>query len=569
MIPRDEIRRCGSVENWAKELIDQCSVSQTRRRDQARKWRTLFHTGTMDGASRKVNLVHNYIDKLASLLFSPSDVRFEITFDTDEVAQWTSMGDVAARYLNRNFKARKCNIAFSGALEIALVESCCFLKLAWGAQGYAPHTIRQQFIGVGREDLNDISDQDVITHTYYLTINQFRRLISGKKNVEEIVQKVSQHFTERGVETAYIDIAAGSYFHEIVVGGNNPVGTITGTNSKGSVGVFGPPIPVLSPETASRLIQVTDIWFLNDEANEGKGGWATIRYVEPDIVIDGDMILRNLGDIPNTHPFVKVSPNEISGYFWGLSELEWVAQIEEWFAARVGNVDDIFALRARPPRSFEGYSGITPEKMRALLTRGGVFTSDLPSGTTRITSHAPDMPPEALAYLQFIHGCFDEAGGMTPVLSGQGESGVRAGSHAATLLRTSTPRLRDKATLVEAQLTDFGDLCFQLSQAKDARIFSTAGDQKQEFLLSQLPDDAVVSVDSHSSSPAFSGDSLQLAFALHRSGAIDGEDLLKLAQPPHVEELILKLRAREKAQQQFLQQHPELLEKGAKGRSRK
>jgi len=568
MIPREEIRRCGSIEAWAKELIDQCSVSQSRRRDQAKKWRTLFHTGTLDGRSRRVNLTHNYIDKLASLLFSPSDIRFEISFDSDETEKWAGVGDLTSRYLNRNFRARKCNLAFSQALEIALVESCCFLKLAWGSSGYQPHIIRQQFIGTNREDLNDIDQQDVITHTYYLTESQFRRLISANKNAKEILEKVSGHFTERGVESAYIDIAAGSYFHEIVVGGNQPVGTLTGTGSQGSVGVFGPPVPVLSPETASRLIQVTDIWFLNDEANGGKGAWATIRYVEPDMVIEGEHILRNLGDIPYTHPFVKISPNEIPGYFWGLSELEWVAQIEEWFSARVGNVDDIFALRARPPRSFEGFSGITPEKMRALLTRGGTFTSDMPMGTTRITSHAPDMPPEALAYLQFIHASFDEAGGMTPILGGQGESGVRAGSHAATLLRTSTPRLRDKATLVESQLTDLGDLCLQLSQAKDARIF-TVPDTKQEFTLSQLPDDAEVSVDAHSSSPAFSGDSLQLAFALHRSGAIDGESLLKLTQPPHAEELILRLRAREKAQQEFLAQHPELLEKSAKGRAKR
>jgi len=557
----DEIRRAGSVEFLARELIERCTVSQVSRKDEARRWRTLAETGTLDGKQSGVNLCDNFVDKLASLLFSPSDVIFEVAFDSDESAEWDNAADVASRYINRRFKVARCNIAFSLALEMALIEQSSFIKLTWGKRGYQPHIVRQQFMGVEREDLNDLDDQEVFTHTFYLTPDSFWRLISHKPDARQIMSRVAGSFAQKSAEEIGVDVAAGSFLHDVVVGGNAGIGGVTGNllgSSQGNVGVFGPSVPMLAPTVADRLIAVTDIWLLNDEMNDGKGGWGTIRYCDPGVVIEGEHIIRNLGDIPGEHPFVKVSPNEQPGYFWGKSELKRVWYNQQWFAKRTENVDDIFALRSRPPRSFTGFSGLTPEKMRALLTRGGTFTDDSPSG--KIETHAPDMPGEALAYLAMIKESFDEAAGMNNALSGQGQPGVRSGVQGAQNLRVSTPRLRDKATSVESQVTELGDLCFHMSRAKDARAFKTQ--KGVEFMLSQLPEDAMVEVDSHSSSPAFSGDNLQLAFALAKAGAIDGEDLLAMVQPPHVDRLITKYRKREAEKAAFIQAHPELLERG-------
>ena len=569
MIIREEIERAHGMDNLCRSLIERASVSRDTRREDCKRFRTLLHTGSLDGQQRRVNKTHNYIDKLASLLFSPSDVRFDISFDADETAEWSGMADLAARHLNREFKVRKCNLAFGQALEIALAEASCFIKLTWGRRGFTPHIVRQQFMGVGREDLNDFDDQDFFIHTYFVTEWELFRLLRSNSKRDEIMARTAASFSQNTeAVTEASDISPGSYLHEIVIGGNQPVGAGNPTGSAGSVAVFGPPRATLAAEVASRLVQVFDIWVLNDLANDGEGGWGTIRWVEPGIVVEGDKMVRNLGDLPYEHPFLKVSPNEVPGYFWGFSELSWVAYVQEWFANRVGNVDDIFALRARPPRSFEGFSGITVEKMRALLTRGGTFTSDAPAGTTRIATYAPDMPGEAMALLGFIEQAFDEAGGMTGMISGQGQPGVRSGAQANTLLRTSTPRIRDRATAVEAQVTDFGDLCWQMARIKEGRVFHT--EDGKDFTLSLLPSDAVVGVDSHTSSPAFSGDNLQLAFALVKAGAIDGEDLLNMVQPPHVDELILKYRARQKAQQTELKSietnDPELFKKLAEKR---
>lgn len=104
-------------------------------------------------------------------------------------------------------------------------------------------------------------------------------------------------------------------------------------------------------------------------------------------------------------------------------------------------------------------------------------------------------------------------------------------------------------------------------QAKDAEVMQefVGPGKKIEFLLSQLPDDMKVVVDSHSSSPVYSEDNMKLAFGLAKAGAIDGADLIMLTHPQHEDILIQRAKAREAAQAQLLKEHPELLAKG-KGR---
>ena len=74
------------------------------------------------------------------------------------------------------------------------------------------------------------------------------------------------------------------------------------------------------------------------------------------------------------------------------------------------------------------------------------------------------------------------------------------------------------------------------------------GEPPGEFMLSQMPDDRRVIVDSHSSSPAFAADSTQLAFGLAKAGAVDPEGLLYLTRPPQMDMLLKNLKKRQAAE---------------------
>ena len=547
---------------WTKEIITECRVSVETRRQAGKTWQALYYNGS-EGAQAKDNLCYSHVDKLSAYLFSPSDVRFDCSFEVDETPRWYGAADITSRHLTREFKRTRCGLAFAQAVDMALIKGCSLIKLTWGAKGFHPHLVKPEMFGVMREDIEDLDEQDAFVFSYYLTPAQFERMMVGHPKATAIIDEVVETKT-----SIYREDYEQDYFHEIVAGGTQPISYTSSTGQRGSVAYTGMPQAQLSPQVAERLIRVDECWIMNDEARDGQGDWTTIRMVG-DTVIDGEYRYRNMCDIPGQNPFIKVCPNEIPGYFWGRSELATVVRPQLWLNERLDDIDRIFKRQANPSRAFTGFSAITDEKARILGSPGGVLT-DAQAPNAKIETLAPNMPSNALEYISMIHKVFEEAGGFTPMTSGQGDVGIRSGAQANTLLKTSSPRLSDRALVVEEQCATFGDLCLRLAQVKDARVFTQPKKgvfgKVNEFTLAQLPDDIQVSVDSHTSSPAFSGDTAQLAFALAARGAIDGEALIKMTHPPYQDELILNYRQREDAKAAFIQAHPEALQQHGKGK---
>jgi hypothetical protein len=65
-------------------------------------------------------------------------------------------------------------------------------------------------------------------------------------------------------------------------------------------------------------------------------------------------------------------------------------------------------------------------------------------------------------------------------------------------------------------------------------------------MLTDLPEDWRVTVDSHSSSPIFSDESQQLIFALRKTGDVDGEFVIDNTPVPNKETAKAQLRERKK-----------------------
>jgi hypothetical protein len=128
----------------------------------------------------------------------------------------------------------------------------------------------------------------------------------------------------------------------------------------------------------------------------------------------------------------------------------------------------------------------------------------------------PQLPQGAFDEFQSILGFFSDMAGMQPIMQGKGEPGVRAQSHAKTLLRSASSRIRDRALLVERKFEEFVQKCFALLAAKKSDAVGLGANM---FQLAQLPPGFSVRIDSHTSSPAFADDARELAFALHERGA--------------------------------------------------
>lgn len=546
---------------WSRELIDQCMVSREARRMQSRQWRQLYYTGSLSGGASKYNRCFSHVDKLSSYIFSPADVRFNLEFEGDALENWTGKTPAALRYLNRKFNRNGCGEAFAAANEIGLVEGAGILKLTWGPGGrLAPWTIRPSFFGVLREDIEELDRQEAFVHSFYVTRDGFRRMISRHPDRKDLLLRIAM----MGSPQSAADLLDDSYFHEVVTQGMGQLsystpGTTTGYGQVPSV-LAAPPRPTLAQDVAADLIRIDDLWAWDDDRED----WTTIRMADPGILIEGRYQRRNLSDIKGKHPFVKVCSNRVPGYFWGRSELSVLAEPQGQINRLTDNIAMIFNLRAKPPRAFSGFQSLTDEKARALLAPGGQITEAAIGA--KVDSLAPEMPPEALEYLDKLDSIFDGVAGFTNILSGQGEPGVRAGVHAGVLLRTSTPRLRDRALMAERQAGNFGQLCLGMLQTKDATVLVGRGGERDTFMLSQLPPDAEVSVDSHTSSPAFVEDNERKAYALAKAGAIDGETLIEMIHPPREELLKTRLAARQAAQAQFEKENPAAAAEARKGK---
>ncbi len=137
--------------------------------------------------------------------------------------------------------------------------------------------------------------------------------------------------------------------------------------------------------------------------------------------------------------------------------------------------------------------------------------------------------------------------GITPVLAGRGEAGVRSKSHAESLSRLGSSRAKKRALIIEDALEKVATLYLKCIQKYQPIMLKD--DDGNDFIPEQFTDDFIVKVDAHSNSPIFTEDLRNLAFSLHQAGAIDQEGLLDLLEPP-MKQLLKEKLATNKAKQE-------------------
>jgi hypothetical protein len=561
------------IGTWAKEIIDECTISRDQRRELIRTWKSFYFTGSADGVQVEYNKCYTHIERLAPYLFSPADVRFMIEFDETEDEDVHARGRAAARHLNREYHRCNIDLTFSAGVTTALVKGKCLNKKIWGHNGLEGWLVHPEMFGVLIESINSLDRQEAFVETTYITKAQLRRTLAGHADQEKIMRTVER----QGERSSSEQDAMGDFFHQVLIGGNTPlpvpgtVGATGASGSSGTVGVIGIPQPVIDPKVATGLVRIDELWAIDDERQD----YTTVRMVnlDPELVTEGKYKRRNLcgltdmnGDPPpemrGHHPYSEICPNEVDGYFWGMSEISQIYKLQNSLNGQLANMNELLGLRSNPPRAFVGFSGMTQEKYKMLKRRGGFASEENPNA--KIETLAPEIPEQIFTRLDKTIQMFDDVAGFAPIMQGQSEPGVRAGSHAQTLARNASPRMRDRALLVERQCVEDGDFCLKMEQSKNAEImvYDAEGQKKGAFLIKQLPDDARVTVDSHTASPAFQEDAERKAFQLARLGAIDHADLIMLTHPPHEDTLVARAKQRAAAQAQFMQQHPEMMKQG-------
>ena len=511
-----------SREDFYLDIINKCMVSKEERRGDYTTLRAYYLFGAgPESPPAYFNKIHPHLDQLTSFLYSAETTRFSIALGASVPSAEHKKTPSLTQALNDEWLNSNADQVFSTALTWSLVYNTSFVKLVY-KNGIHPYMIEPSAIGVLREDTPYTDRQEAIVQTYYITKSElYARLYSHPKR-ESIVSRLAT-----GTKVSESDIPEA--VNRIVMSQTNP--TIYGNVNMDLYGMNR-----YKARVAEDTVEMTELWVWNDDTED----YQVVTMAAPNVIIydrpGASLFLK--GECP----FVQICPNPLYDYFWGASEVQQLLLLQELRNTRMTEILDLLSKQVNPPTALTGFTGILDEKNFALNRAGGLLASDMPNA--KADRLAPTMPPDLFEVIHEIDAMFSEVSGISNVLSGRGESGVRSQGHASQLARLGSSRAKKRALIVEDSLEKVATLYLKLMQVYDNTHFRDTEDVP--FIPEQFTKDFVVKVDAHSNSPIFTEDLKTLAFNLHKAGAIDKESLLDLLEPPMKQLLKDKLKRKEK-----------------------
>jgi hypothetical protein len=483
-----------------------------------RSW-YLFGSGPEESPSI-FNKVFPHIDQLTSFLYSAETTRFSINTGAATHNSEQLKVPRLTLALNDSWLDSNADQVFSTALTWALVFNTAFVKLVVN-KGVHPYMVEPGCMGVLREDIPYTDRQEAICQTYYITKSELYNRLYDHPKRDQIVKRITTSYHSRTE-----DIPEG--VDRIVMSQTNP--TLYGTVNLDLYGMNR-----YKATVAEDTVKMYELWVWNDETHD----YQVVTMADPDIVIydrSGESMFLK-GELP----FVQICPNPQFDYYWGQSEVQRLVFLQQLRNKRMTEILDLLSKQVNPPTALIGFTGILDEKNFALNRAGGLLSTDMPNA--KAERLAPDMPATLFEVIHEVDGMFAEASGISSILSGHGEQGVRSAGHASQLARLGSSRAKKRALIVEDSLEKVASLYLKIMQAYDKTHFTD--EEGNPFIAEQFTDDYVVKVDAHSNSPIFTEDLRQLAFNLFKAQAIDKESLLDLLEPPMKQLLKDKLKKKE------------------------
>lgn len=523
------------LDSFGADLVTKCMAT---RRDRVNGYNGLKHYllwGAQEGDQAPYNKIYPHMDLLTSFLYSQSTVEYDVAVQNLPEPIFKQAQLISQR-LNMNF--HDCGVAdlFSEALLWALTFNSTLLKFNWNG-GLEPYFIEPHNFGVLREDVNSLDRQEAFVHSYMISEAELKRRIMMLPNSADLMRRVTAMPVQS--EDAFPDA-----INRLIVAGTVDMTTST---TRGMVN-----IPDLlgqlqyKPKTTEDLVEMYELWVWDDD----KEDYRTITMASPGVVIYGRKEIGNVLGIKGEHPFVHVCPNRLYDYFWGWSEITMLLKLQDWITERLRDIRKLTKLQASPPKAFSGWGGITDEKFAAMDSPGAWISEPTPNAKVDVLS--PKIEADLYQDIQMAQQMFNDESGLSDILQGHGESGVRAKGHADMLARLGSARIKKRALSVERTLEEIGGLVLRMMKAKDKHEYKSEDGLK--FIAAQFTDEYQVHVDAHSASPVFVDDHVQLAFALAKAGAIGPESLLKLTKPPRTDALVEESKKRQQQRAQQAQQ---------------
>ena len=521
----------------AQELTEVCRSNQGQRSTYYRDIHTIVESGRVGGEKSLLNLMYSMLDRLAAMLYSPTDIRFSLDFENDYPPEINAQANRTARLLSRSWERTNSDIQFSQGVFAGLEFGAAFMK-QWVTPGeenlpnYHSRILMPWQLGVYNPDNDDMDEQPVVCESSMITLPEVWRRIRHLPDARGLFARIDQSsaVAATSVENSIdhpVLLAAQMQFQQSsrpVPGGIVQLG--------GGGGIDG-----ANAASTARKACVHELWVWDGP------DYTTIQWIEPDILIAPFGRNSNLlisGQHTGLHPYTLIQANQTHGNIWGRSEIQDIFSTQDMLSEIMNDIKRVWGLQIDKILAFAGMDGITDEAYLK-ARESGYFNMGAGGSVTDLT---PKFPPEAIPLVERLIQWIEMIAGFDNLLSGRGEPGVRSGAQANPMMRTAGARLKDRSLVIERQCAKSVDTRYQLMRAKDARNYWTDPKKIEEttFLLSDIPEDGRPVVDGHSSSPIFADDHAALLTNALKLGVIDKETYVELMPLPAKDTIIRRMR---------------------------
>ena len=560
------------LERFVREISDQCLISLQDRTNRGVMFQNYAMCGAEDSNDAAIfNKTYAYLDDLESLLYSPLSLRFHIGDPEIPNVVDEAKGKAASARLRGMARKSDTDTMVSAAVMAALVKGKACIKQMFKRGEFAPELVQPECMGVFRESHTKLDeDMEAFVHRTMITPYQFRRLIWNHPDKAQLEKKAKGYLRD---QTG--GMSDGSAQKQVIIGGLypfQPAGSGSPNSTRGIVDWMASPKPDIDPKLQGQMLELDELWVWDDK----RQNWATFQIIGSDMLIYGKYQITNAFSynpesqsdadcLKGHHPFNEFCVNPVDNYFWGRSEIANVALLQEAINARINGINKLLRKQEDPPTKFVGGTGVNQLALSRFNKPGGYWVDSSPNA--KIDRDQPQIPADLWGSMHEYERMFDEMGGLPPTARGHGEAGVRSQAHAETLIRMFSPRFKDRALLVERQVAGLGGSILDLARAHVDRKLTAwvpereAGAEKSvidnklmqppapgfvpvQFAFADLDEDVTLSVDSHSSSPAFSQEANQQNLTLVKLGAMSPEDYVEHSDSPDPEELTAGIQRR-------------------------
>jgi hypothetical protein len=518
------------------DLVQKCSASRDTRSNNYDKWRSWYLFGSNGGKPAKFNKIFPHIDQLTSFMYTQETTKFSTNVGPSVSDLQLPKVPVINRAVLAEWHSSNGDIIFGHALTWSFVYGSMFVKTRWHGTAVEPYVVYPHDVGVLREDIPMLSRQEAFCHWYFVSKSQLEyelTVTEHKRKTEILANASTRPLPERGGKPA----------NRVEVTGIQPV-------LQGTVNMWPEGSTEYRATVDDEMVELCELTVWDDE----KGDYRLATCADPDIVIYDREMDRIF--IKGEYPLIQVCPSPSPDYFWGFSETERLMPLQKLREERMVQITHILDKQANPPKWMAGFTGVADEMALALDTPGGMIQSDNPGA--KADAMAPNVPEDMFKEVAEIDKMFEEMSGITNVMQGRGEQGVRSQAHAGQLAQLGSSRAKKRALIVEDSLEHMATMYLKIMRKYDSRSYR--GEDGIEFVIEQFTEDFNVKVDAHSNSPLFNENQNALVFELLKAGAIDLEETLMLVDVPMRELLlhnlrtkILPQRAKQAAQEQQMQ----------------